>query len=180
MEMNELAVAGCFVVVPRLFRDARGRFVKPVVSSVLRAKGLRSDFVEQYYSTSAKGVIRGMHFQLPPHDHAKLVYCAAGAVQDVLLDLRVGSPTFGRYCTLTLSDENAHAVYIPSGVAHGFVGLQEPGLLVYNVTSEYAPTHDSGVRWDSFGFDWPVGQPVMSDRDRAFPTLAEFESPFRA
>jgi dTDP-4-dehydrorhamnose 3,5-epimerase len=178
MQLTELPINGCFRLQPRVFQDARGRFVKPLVVSQLQAHGLRTDFVEQYHSTSAPGVIRGMHFQTPPHEHAKLVYCAAGAVTDVLLDLRKSSPTFGQAISLPLTAESGHAVYIAAGVAHGFVATQEPALMVYNVTSEYAPHHDCGVRWDSFGFNWGVSLSVMSERDRSFAALADFVSPF--
>jgi dTDP-4-dehydrorhamnose 3,5-epimerase len=178
MQLAELPISGCFQLQPRVFQDARGRFVKPLVVSQLQAHGLRTDFVEQYHSTSAPGVIRGMHFQTPPHEHAKLVYCAAGAVTDVLLDLRKSSPTFGQAISLPLTAESGYAVYIAAGVAHGFVATQEPALMVYNVTSEYAPHHDSGVHWDSFGFNWGVSVPVISERDRSFATLADFVSPF--
>ena len=178
MRFTELSLPGCYLLEPRVFQDARGRFVKPLLCSALEAQGLRSDFREQYYSTSAPGVIRGMHFQTPPEDHAKLVYCASGAVTDVLLDLRRGLESYGRHLALPLSADSGHAVYIPAGVAHGFVATQAPALLVYNVTSEHAPNHDAGVRWDSFGFAWPAGDAVISDRDRTFPALADYLSPF--
>ena len=178
MIFEPLALTGCYLLKPRVFSDSRGGFVKPLVSSLLQAQGLRSDFVEQYYSTSNTGVIRGMHFQTPPHDHAKLVYCAAGGVTDVLLDLRRQSPTYRQHISLPLSAANGVAVYIAAGVAHGFMATEAPALLVYNVTSEYAPEHDTGVRWDSFGYDWGLAQPSMSDRDRGFPALNEFVSPF--
>lgn len=178
MKLTELQISGCHRLQPRVFTDARGRFVKPFVVSQLQAHGLRTDFVEQYHSTSAPGVIRGMHFQTPPHEHAKLVYCAAGAVTDVLLDLRRQSATYGQAIALPLTAESGQVLYIAAGIAHGFVALEAPALMVYNVTSEYAPSHDAGVRWDSFGFDWGVSAPVMSERDRSFPALADFASPF--
>lgn len=178
MQLTELAIKGCFLLQPRVFQDARGRFVKPLMASHFKAQGLRADFVEQYHSTSAPGVIRGMHFQTPPHEHAKLVYCAAGAVTDVLLDLRSRSSSYGQHLALPLSADSGHALYLAAGIAHGFIATEEPALMVYNVTSEYAPAHDSGVRWDSFGFDWRAEAPVISERDRSFPPLADFVSPF--
>lgn len=178
MRLTELPLSGCFLLQPRVFQDARGRFVKPLVVSELQAHGLRTDFVEQYHSTSAPGVVRGMHFQTPPHEHAKLVYCASGAVADVLLDLRRQSPTYGQAIELLLTAESGQALYLAAGIAHGFVAIEEPALMIYNVTSEYAPAHDSGVLWNSFAFDWGVAAPVMSERDRGFPTLADFVSPF--
>jgi dTDP-4-dehydrorhamnose 3,5-epimerase len=178
MEITELEIDGCYLVKPRIFTDSRGRFVKPVVATRLNALGLRSDFVEQYYSSSAAGVIRGMHFQLPPHQHCKLVYCVAGSVTDVVLDLRKGSDTYGRHLAVRLDADNAHAVYMPAGIAHGFIAMGEPALMIYNVTSEYAPEHDAGIRWNSFGFDWNNYDPIISRRDRDFPSWSNFDSPF--
>ncbi len=178
MQINELPLTGCYLLQPRVFQDIRGRFVKSLVASQFKALGLRTDFVEQYHSTSKAGVIRGMHFQAPPHEHAKLVYCAAGAITDVMLDLRKHSPTFGQAFALHLSAQSGHALYIAAGVAHGFKATEEPALLIYNVTSEYAPEHDEGVRWDSFGFDWGLETPVISERDRNFPALADYTSRF--
>ena len=178
MQIKVLPIKGCYLLEPRVFQDKRGYFVKSLVASQLNAYGLCTDFVEQYYSTSSAGVIRGMHFQTPPQEHAKLVYCAAGGVTDVLLDLRKLSPTFGHAFALPLTAATGHALYITAGVAHGFMSTEEPALMVYNVTSEYAPEHDKGVRWDSFGFDWRIETPVISERDQNFPTFADFESPF--
>jgi dTDP-4-dehydrorhamnose 3,5-epimerase len=178
MQITELGIPQCYLLEPQVFRDIRGNFVKPFVTSLLKRRGLRTDFVEQYYSTSVSGVVRGMHFQVPPYDHAKLVYCAVGGVTDVLLDLRKKSPTFGQYLSVDLSADSGRAIYIESGVAHGFIVTAGPALLVYNVTSEYASQHDAGVRWDSFGFNWGGGQPVISNRDKNFPPLCEFDTPF--
>ena len=119
-----------------------------------------------------------MHFQTPPHEHAKLVYCADGSVTDVLLDLRSQSPTYGQPIALPLTSESGQALYLAAGIAHGFVAIEAPALMIYNVTSEYSPTHDTGVRWDSFGFDWSVTDPVISERDRGFSELSDFVSPF--
>jgi dTDP-4-dehydrorhamnose 3,5-epimerase len=171
-------LAGCLLLQPRVLEDARGRFVKTYQSEAFRALGLETDFVEQYYSHSHRGVVRGMHFQRPPFQHAKLVYCVHGAVFDLVLDLRLGSPTYGETRSFTLSAEQGNALYIPAGMAHGFCATSELATLVYNVTSIYAPEHDSGVRWDSIGVEWPVDAPLVSPRDAAFVALADFESPF--
>lgn len=178
MKLTEQTLNGCYLLQSHVFQDSRGSFVKPFVASALQAHGLRTDFVEQYFSTSKPGVIRGMHFQTPPHEHAKLVYCAAGAVKDVLLDLRKQSATYGKVISLPLAAELGQALYIPVGIAHGFIAIEAPALMIYNVTSEYSPKHDNGVRWDSFGFDWSVTDPVISERDCRFPELADFVSPF--
>ncbi|WP_284213071.1 dTDP-4-dehydrorhamnose 3,5-epimerase [Comamonas jiangduensis] len=178
MQINELSLSGCYLFKPGAFEDSRGRFVKSFVASQLKINGLRTDFVEQYYSTSKAGVIRGMHFQTPPHDHAKLVYCAAGAVTDVILDLRRKSPTFGNTYAINLTASSGHAIYIAAGIAHGFMAVEEGTIMVYNVTSEYAPDYDKGIRWDSFGFEWGIDAPIISERDKNFPKLEEFKSPF--
>lgn len=178
MKIKELPISGCYLLQPRVLEDIRGRFVKSLVASSLKAYGLSSDFVEQYYSTSKIGVIRGMHFQTPPHEHAKLLYCALGAVVDVVLDLRYESPTFGKAYTLPLTAASGHVLYIAAGIAHGFMATEDPALIVYNVTSEYAPEHDKGIRWDSFGFNWGIKNPLISERDRNFPALENFQTPF--
>jgi dTDP-4-dehydrorhamnose 3,5-epimerase len=119
-----------------------------------------------------------MHFQRPPADHAKLVYCLEGRILDVAVDLRRTSPTFGRHAVFNLSADCHNAAYLPRGVAHGFYVMNAPALVMYHVSSEYAPSSDSGIRWDSFGYDWPDKEPVLSRRDSEFVTLHEFESPF--
>lgn len=172
------AIPGCVELAFDARADDRGRFVKVVHAGEFAALGLRSDFVEQYYSTSGRGVLRGMHFQVPPHDHAKLAYCVDGEVLDAVVDLRVGSPTFGAHAVVRLGAERANAVYVPEGCAHGFVVLGESATLVYNVTSVHAPAHDAGVRWDTTGVEWPFAAPLVSPRDAALPALADFASPF--
>lgn len=159
------------------FSDARGSFVKTYARTALRAAGVDFDFAEEFYSTSHKGVVRGMHFQLPPHDHVKLVYCAVGAVQDVLLDLRRG-PGYGRTAAVELREETPALLEIPRGVAHGFRCLVDGSLMVYKTSSEHAPSHDAGIRWDSFGFDWGLAEVTLSERDARHPMLAQFSSPF--
>ena len=121
-----------------------------------------------------------MHFQIPPHQHTKLVYCLWGRVIDAVVDLRVGSLTYGQYETFELSQENARAIYIPAGFAHGFYVTSEKAIMVYNLSSVYAPDHDRGIRWDSVGISWPIfeANPILSERDRAFLSFSEFESPF--
>jgi dTDP-4-dehydrorhamnose 3,5-epimerase len=178
MEFEELPIPGCFLIKPKLFHDYRGTLVKPFAASEFAANGLRTDFVEQFFSTSAVNVLRGMHFQRPPHDHAKLAYCVAGRALDVLLDLRRSSSPYGQSCSLELSADAANSIYIGPGVGHGFLSTSEPALMVYSATSEYSPEHDEGVRWDNFGFNWGVTNPVLSARDAGFPALAEFSSPF--
>jgi dTDP-4-dehydrorhamnose 3,5-epimerase len=178
MKIVPTSIHGCFQIIPDIRCDERGSFVKVFHEDIFREHGLATHYAEEYYSASHRNVIRGMHFQTPPHDHAKLVYCVQGSVMDVALDLRRGSPTYGQHLTLTLSAQNGHMLYLPRGLAHGFCTPDEPALMVYKVTATYAPQHDTGLAWNSAGIDWPIAEPVMSARDRQFATLAEFDTPF--
>jgi dTDP-4-dehydrorhamnose 3,5-epimerase len=119
-----------------------------------------------------------MHLQTPPYDHDKLVYCLSGSAFDVVLDLRVGSPTFGCHESVVLDAQHGLAIYVPRGVAHGFCVHHGHALMGYLVTSSYAPGSDGGVRWDSAGIEWPIETPVLSARDAALEPLATYKSPF--
>lgn len=178
MYLRETPIPGCYEVVQDSFADTRGSFVKTFHQQAFEDLGLRTDWREEYYSVSAQGVLRGMHFQTPPHEHAKLVSCLHGAAHDVVLDLRRNSPCFGRSHALRLSHDAALALYIPAGVAHGFLSLTEGCLMHYKVTSVHVPAADAGVRWDSFGHTWPADRPILSLRDVRHPKLDDFSSPF--
>ncbi len=171
-------IPGCYVLQTRVLRDARGAFVKTFHMPRFDELGMRTDWREEYFSTSAIGVVRGMHFQLPPADHAKMVFCLTGEVLDVVVDLRRGSPAFGRTLGFTLSAENGRGLYLPTGCAHGFVSRATDSGMYYKVTSTHSPKHDAGIAWDSLGFDWSVAAPSLSDRDRHHPALADFDTPF--
>lgn len=157
--------------------DSRGKFVKTISDSMLRE--LMCDFVmrEEYYSISNKDVIRGMHFQVPPYDHVKIVYCLKGMVQDVLLDLRPG-PTYGNSKSILLEESFPMMLIIPSGIAHGFKSLTDGSLMVYKTSSEYVPSLDAGIIWNSFDFDWKLNNPILSDRDTLHPKFEDFKTPF--
>ena len=120
MEIVPTEIPGCYEVQPKVFKDKRGAFVKTFHAGDFHSYGLCADWTEQYYSRSKRGVLRGLHFQLPPHDHAKLVYCVAGSVLDVAFDLRIGSPTYGKAVMLELSAKKGNMIYLPKGLAHGF------------------------------------------------------------
>lgn len=171
-------IPGLFVVRSRMVGDARGSFLKLFHEPSFAAAGLRSDWRESYCSTSVGGVVRGMHFQVPPADHAKLVFCLEGEVLDVILDLRRGSPSEGQAASFALRAEDGNGVYIPSGCAHGFLGVSERSTMLYMVTSAHSAEHDQGIAWNSFGFDWPVATPILSERDNRHPKLDGFKSPF--
>lgn len=177
MKITEELLPGAWVVKLNRFDDVRGSFVKTFAQSVFELEGLQFSFREEFYSLSARDVIRGMHFQTPPYDHVKVVYCPVGAVLDVLLDLRWGA-NFGKSASVVLDDSEPKLLFIPPGIAHGFRSLKENSLMVYKTSTEHAPSHDSGILWNSFGFDWGVENPVVSARDASHPHFRKFESPF--
>ena len=177
MKVVKELLTGCWLLESMRFEDARGRFVKSYHEEMYAQLGVKLDIREEFYSVSHKDVIRGMHFQLPPHALDKLVYCPQGAVCDVLLDLRAGSD-YGRVASAELSDKNCHLIFIPKGIAHGFRALDHESLMIYKTSTVHNPESDCGIRWDSFGFDWGVRQPCLSDRDQKHPPLASFITPF--
>lgn len=142
--------------------------------------GLHYDFVQDNHSMSATvGTIRGLHFQSPPHAQAKLVRCGRGALLDVAVDIRTGSPTYGKWVGVELSFENGRQLLIPAGFAHGFLTTQPDTEIIYKCTDYYAPDCDGGIHWDSCGIEWGFeGTPVLSEKDAAAPALAGFTSPF--
>lgn len=178
MRFEKSIIAGCFNIIPDVRRDDRGSFVKTFHKGIFIDQGLEHTFAEEYYSVSRQGVLRGLHFQRPPHHHTKLVYCISGHVMDAVVDLRRDSPTYGQHAVFELSADTANILYIPPGLAHGFYTLSDKATLVYKVTTVYAPEHDTGIRWDSAGVPWPDGKPLLSPRDQTFPILDEFDSPF--
>ena len=175
---ESIPLDGAYVIDMPKFDDDRGSFIKTFHETTLDQVDIRFDLKESYYSLSKKNVIRGMHFQLPPHEHAKVVFCPVGAILDVIVDMRRESDTYGQYYAQELSAENHKAYYIPVGFAHGFKALTDDAMTYYLVSSEYSMEHDTGIRYDSIGFDWGVVDPVISARDLSFPTLKDFESPF--
>lgn len=178
MELVSTELPGLQLIRPRIFQDERGSFVKTFHRDAFRELGLDFEPREEFFSTSAKGVLRGMHFQLPPAAHSKLLYCIVGSVLDVVLDLRKDSPTFGRSYARELNAANREMFFIPAGFAHGFLALDDGATMVYQTSTVHSPAHDAGVRWDSFGFDWPVKAPTLSERDKKLPALRDFPSPF--
>ena len=176
--MAPTSIPGTFLIESGLSVDSRGSFAKPWSRDIAEVIGHSSRWTECYWSTSAAGVIRGMHFQVPPSGAAKLVWCAQGVVLDVLLDLRVGSPTFAQSQTFMLDAAVGTAVFVPVGVAHGFAVLDAPATVCYLMDHEYDPQCDAGILWSSVGVAWPHSAPVMSQRDLSFPRLEEWDSPF--
>ena len=177
MHLLKELLPGCFQIQPRVFEDARGCLVKTYHEEMCAALGIRINLREEFSSVSHKNVLRGMHFQLPPHAHDKLVFCVHGTVRDVLLDLRRGAH-YGQVATAELSDENRQIVFVPKGVAHGFVAMTEGCVMLYKTSTVHAPESDCGIRWDSFGYDWAIETPSLSERDCTHVRLQDFHSPF--
>jgi dTDP-4-dehydrorhamnose 3,5-epimerase len=178
MDVKKMKLPGCLMLCPRVIMDERGFFVKTFVDDEYRALGLPTQFVEEYHTHSAPGVIRGLHFQIPPYEYAKLVECIYGNMKDVILDMRVGSPLYGQVEVIELDARNGRLLYLPSGIAHGFLAHTEV-MVGYKVTSPHAAEFDKGIRWNSIPVDWGVDNPIVSARDRSFPAWDEFVSPYK-
>ena len=177
-EFLESGIPGCVEIKPPVFPDKRGALIKTIHADSYKAAGLNHQFAEQYYSVSHKNVFRGLHFQVPPYDHDKLVYCLHGEILDVVVDLRKGSPTFGQHKTFNLSSDLANQVYVPSGLAHGFLALTDQAIIVNNTTTVHAPNHDGGIHVSSVNESGLFDDAILSERDTCLPDLESFESPF--
>ncbi len=183
MQIDDTALSGVRILTPRRFADARGWFMDSWNREVLRGAGLDLDFVQDNHSLSAEaGTVRGLHYQRPPHAQAKLVRVVAGAILDVAVDARRGSPSFGRWVGVELSAEDGRQLLIPAGFLHGFVTRAPATEVVYKCTDVYAPDCDGAVAWDDpdLGIDWGLapGAAVLSDKDRAAPRWRDWQSPF--
>ena len=178
MKFTKTEIEGLYLIKPKILGDSRGKFVKIFHAETFDKHHLSYNFKESYYSTSQKNVLRGMHFQTPPHDHEKMVYVTNGAILDVVVDIRKNSPTYGNYVSQNLSAENGYAFYIPKGCAHGFLSLEDNTNVTYMQTSMYSPNNDGGINPQSFGFDWGIETPITSDRDLTFPDFVDFDTPF--
>lgn len=176
MNVEQTRLAGVVIIEPKVFGDARGFFMESYAQQRYAQVGITERFVQDNVSRSARNVLRGLHLQ-NPRGQGKLVHVLQGAVFDVAVDVRVGSPTFGRWVGVELSGENHRQLYIPPGFAHGFAVLSETALFAYKCTDYYSPADELGVRWNdsAVGIDWPVSDPTVSDKDAAYPELAQIE-----
>ncbi len=174
MEILDTALNGVVLVRPEVFWDARGLFLETYRADRYRELGIPGPFVQQNHSRSRKGVIRGIHYQLK-HPQAKLVWIPYGEVFDAAIDLRRGSPTFGKSYAVTLSSENQHQLYVPAGFGHAFCVTSESAYLVNNLSDYYDPQDDYGVIWNDpdLGISWPVAVPILSDRDAKWGRLRD-------
>lgn len=178
MTIEKTPIEGLLVLQTENHEDNRGSFQKLFNHDFFAEHGLDTDFREFYYSVNHKDVLRGMHFQTPPHDHEKLVYVSNGKIKDVVVDIRTSSPTYGKYFVIELDGHSGMYLYIPKGFAHGFLSLEDNTIVNYAQTSGYNQEHDCGIDALSFGFDWGVTKPIRSGRDLTFTTLDKFKSPF--
>jgi dTDP-4-dehydrorhamnose 3,5-epimerase len=171
------------IIVPKRYVDDRGWFSETYHEQRLRDLGITCRFVQDNQSSSKRaGTLRGLHFQLPPMAQAKLVTVLRGRILDAVVDIRQGSPTFGKYVSEELSAKSGHQLYIPVGFAHGLLTLEDDVVVMYKTAEHYAPGHDSGIRWNDpdIAFPWPVNEAdiITSEKDRRLPMLKEFVSPF--
>jgi len=178
MEIYPTDISGLMILKNPIFKDIRGFFQKIFSFNEFENNNLNVDFKEFYYSVSHKNVIRGMHFQTPPYEHSKLVFVNQGSVIDVVVDLRKLSPTYGKYFSIELTDSNEVALYIPIGLAHGFCSKMDNTIVNYLQTTVYSQKNDKGVLYNSFGFDWQIEHPILSDRDLTFQSFHHFKTPF--
>ncbi len=174
MKFEELPLKGLYLIKAFSASDDRGLFVKNFHKK-LYEEFLIGDFNlrELFYSESKKDVLRGMHFQIPPKDHSKIVFVMQGSLLDVVVDIRKNSPTYGKYHCQKLDYQKNEALLIPSGFAHGFLSLEDKTKMIYLVSSEHSQEHDYGIKWDSFDFSWPSENPIVSKRDSDFPSYQE-------
>ena len=182
MEVIETKIEGVVIIEPKVFKDARGYFFESFSQREFEEKVRKINFVQDNESFSSYGVMRGLHFQRPPFTQSKLVRCVKGRVLDVAVDIRKGSPTYGRYVAVELSEENHRQFFVPRGFAHGFAVLSETALFQYKCDNFYAPEADGGIsiQDDTLGIDWqiPLEKALLSEKDLKHPCLKEFDSPF--
>ena len=182
MNVIKTDIEGVVIIEPRVFSDARGYFFESYNKEVFDREVGRVDFVQDNESCSTRGVMRGLHFQRPPYAQAKLVRCVRGAVVDVAVDLRKGSPTYGRHVAVELTEENHRQFFIPRGFAHGFAVLSDVAVFQYKCDNYYHPEADGGISIvdPSLGIDWrmAIEDAILSDKDKRHPRLEEFETPF--
>ncbi len=180
MHVENCTLPEILVLTPRRFQDDRGWFSETWNRLTLEKAGVRlPDFVQDNHSHSLKrGTLRGLHYQSPPHAQGKLVRCLRGAILDVAVDIRKGSPRYGQWSAVELSAQNHKQVWLPEGFLHGFLTLEDNTEVAYKCTDIYAPDCDGAVHWASLGIDWPVDRPLLSPKDAAAIAFEQFDSPF--
>ena len=175
-----LEIPGVMLIEPRVFGDERGFFMETYKRSDFSREGIAEPFVQGNHSKSRRGTLRGLHYQKNPRAQGKLVRACFGVVHDVVVDLRRGGPTYGRWLAVTLSAKEKKMLYIPAGLAHGFCVVSDEAEVLYSATEEYAPELESGILWNDpeLAIEWPITTPILSSRDRAWPRLSAADHNF--
>lgn len=181
MKVTSLKLQGVSLIEPVVHGDSRGYFMESYNDALLQQQGIKYDFIQDNQSLSAdSGVLRGLHYQLNPKAQTKLIRVLSGAIYDVILDIRRSSPTYGQWIGVILSEHNKRQLLVPKGFAHGFCTLLPNTQVLYKVDEYYSPEHDRGILWNdpALNIDWPVSEPLLSDKDRNHPTFADAEMNF--
>jgi dTDP-4-dehydrorhamnose 3,5-epimerase len=180
LEFKKTHIAGPLVIQPKVFGDARGYFFESFSSRMFDQQGISEDFVQDNQSLSNKGILRGLHFQAPPFAQSKLIRVIKGAVLDVIVDIRNGSPTYGEHFALELNEENFTMLYIPKGFAHGFYTMEDATIFSYKCSEFYEPKSEGGIMWNDpdLKIDWGVENPLLSEKDKNYIPFKDFKTPF--
>jgi dTDP-4-dehydrorhamnose 3,5-epimerase len=175
-----LEIPEVILVEPKVFGDERGFFMETYKMLDFASSGIRENFVQENHSHSTKGVLRGLHYQNPPFAQGKLVRVVRGDICDVAVDIRRGSPTYGKWVGVILSEENKNMLYIPEGFAHGFCVLSEIADVIYKTTNVYSPQSEAGIAYndEDLNIAWPIGEPILSEKDKRWPALSEADIKF--
>lgn len=178
-EVKETAINGLFIIFPHYHADERGSNMKTFHKETFENYGLRTDFYETMITTNVqKNVIRGFHFQRPPYTQTKLYYCLSGKWINYSIDLRKGSPNYGKVIQIEMNSDERKLLYIPDGIANAHLVLENNTKVLYQLTSMYMPEYDSGIRWDSVGVDFGIADPIITEKDSRLPLFKDFDSPF--
>jgi len=180
MNITQSELSGLLIIDPKVFGDERGYFFESFNAEVFKAADLEIDFVQDNESRSARGVLRGLHFQEPPFEQGKLVRVARGAVIDISVDIRKDSPSYGKWAAFELSEQNKRMLWIPPGFAHGFVTLEDDTIFIYKCTKVYNRESENSIRWNDpdLNIDWGIENPIISDKDNVSPLFRDLMSPF--
>lgn len=180
MEIIKTEIPGLLIIKPQVFEDDRGYFFESYNREKFVRAGIPQSFVQDNESKSQKGVLRGLHFQNPPYAQGKLVRVMKGRVLDVAVDIRKGSPTYGKWASIQLSDSNKFMYWVPAGMAHGFVTLEDETVFFYKCTNLYNKTSEESIRWDDpdLNIDWGIENPVLSEKDKQAPSFKNFKTKF--
>ncbi|HHC79791.1 MAG TPA: dTDP-4-dehydrorhamnose 3,5-epimerase [Flavobacteriia bacterium] len=178
MKFHKTTIEDCYLIDSKVFRDERGKFIKPFNYIEFKRNGIEFIIKEEYFTISKMNVLRGMHFQNPPKAVAKLIACLEGEVMDVVIDLRKKSKTYLKVFSTTLREDGYKMLFVPEGLAHGFVARSEKAMMLYMCSEVYSPENDNGIKWDSIEIDWNITNPIVSQRDNSLMPLNQFKTPF--